>query len=77
MHMCVYVLTDASWKLSPKEYGAVVHVYSIHERSETGYKEFHIHAGRRSLRLNSNVIQTALAAAEAHDLGTLGQGNLA
>jgi hypothetical protein len=42
-----------------------------------GYKEFSINAGRRSRKLNSRAIQDALTAAEANDLGILGQEHLA
>jgi hypothetical protein len=72
----IYALTDESWKLSPKEYGAVVHVYSNNDDLADGYKECFIHSQKRK-KLSSAVIVAALEAASKNNLGTLGQGPLA
>jgi hypothetical protein len=75
-HLSVYVSTDTNWACDPHEYGAVVHVFAVEEDPAKGYSSYYMHSKSRQ-KLNSDTIKAALANAEAKDLGTLGQGDLA
>jgi hypothetical protein len=65
------VLIDSTAKTC----GAVVHIYSKENRPEYGYRGYLIKE-RRKNKLRSTNITEAISAAEANDLGTLGEGIL-
>lgn len=71
-HISAYVINQAGWNLQPIEYGATVHVFAVNEDPAQGYDNYYIHSKARA-KINSAVIQAALAAAQANNLGTLGQ----
>ncbi|KAI0351372.1 hypothetical protein OH77DRAFT_1429923 [Trametes cingulata] len=75
-HISAYVTNEDGWKLDPHEYGAVVHVFAVDEDPAKGYKNYWMYSRSRQ-KINSKGIKDALAAAEAHDFGTLGEGDLA
>ncbi|OJT02960.1 hypothetical protein TRAPUB_6499 [Trametes pubescens] len=71
-HISAYVVNQAGWNLQPIEYGATVHVFAVNEDPAQGYHDYYIHSKARA-KINSAVIQAALAAAKANNLGTLGK----
>ena len=75
-HISAYLSTETLWELSPKEYGALVHIYAKDGNVSNGYHGYRIRERRRQ-RLKSQVIQEKLTAAEANYLGKLGKGALA
>ncbi|TFK68437.1 hypothetical protein BDN72DRAFT_898144 [Pluteus cervinus] len=74
-HLTVLMCNDKGWALEPREYGAWVHVFPIDENSEKGYKNYSIESDKR--RKVDGKHKASLALAEANDLGTLGEGDLA
>ncbi|KAI0369094.1 hypothetical protein BV20DRAFT_1053394 [Pilatotrama ljubarskyi] len=75
-HISAYVIDEAGWALNPHECGAKVHVFAKNQDPAQGYKDYWMYSKSRQ-KLGSPAFLAALAAAEAHDFGTLGQGDLA
>jgi len=78
-HITALIVIDASWDLSTKDRGAVIHIYPSHNDSDVvlgHYNSYYIQNSKVK-HLQSHAITEAISAAESNDLGTLGEGNLA
>ncbi|KAF8954491.1 hypothetical protein BDZ97DRAFT_1676646 [Flammula alnicola] len=75
-HLSVYVCTDDNWACNPRHYGAVVHIFAVNGEPAKGYHSYFLHS-KKEQKFNSEAIKAAIANAEANDLGTLRQGDLA